>query len=159
MATAIIHAFSGKFPLLALKISPHVHDSLGNTSLRHESEGIRIFQDLGTHHKNSGKFLEAGALQSFFMETGDERLAEAFTIFNKECNPKNLPVISESGALSNLVKPGISIFITHPTVDLEEHKLTSLRQADLVLPAGLFFTPEIIGTIDFSENGWHFSSR
>jgi hypothetical protein len=156
MATALIRAFSGKFPLLALKISPHVHDSLGNTVLRSTSPGIRIFQDLAPHRKNSGKFLEAGALASFFMETEDEYLSEALDIFQRECNPPDYPVVCESGALSRLIKPGISIFITHATTHLEDHKQSSLEQADLVLPAGAFSTPEIIDRIGFSENGWHF---
>lgn len=73
MATALIRVFSAKFPLLALKISLHVNDSLGNTSLIEVAEGFRIFRDLGPHHKNSRKFLEAGARQSYFMETGDKR--------------------------------------------------------------------------------------
>jgi len=155
MATALIRAFSGQFPLLALKISPHVHDSLGNTILRSASPGIRIFQDTGPHRKNSGMFLEAGAMESYFMETEDEYLSEALDIFLRECNPLNYPVICESGALSRLIKPGISIFITHTTIHLEVHKQSSLAQADLALPAGAFLAPEIIDRIGFSENGWY----
>jgi hypothetical protein len=155
MATALIRKFSARFPLLALKISPHVHDSLGNTSLRSASGGIRIFQDLAPHHKNSGKFLEAGAQASFFMETGDEHLAGAFDIFMKECNPMNLPVICESGALSSLIKPGILIFIMQPADDLPENKSATLLDADVVLNAKTFSSREITDKIDFSANSWH----
>jgi hypothetical protein len=155
MATALIRLFSGKFPLLALKISPHVHDSLGNTSLRTAKGGIRIFQDLAPHHKNSGKFLEAGATASFFMETDDQHLAGAIDIFMPECNPMNHPVICESGALSGLIKPGILIFITQSTDNLPEKKLSTLHEADLVLPAKTFSTREITDRISFSENSWH----
>jgi hypothetical protein len=155
MATALIRAFSGKFPLLALKISPHVHDSLGSASLRSASGGFRIFEDLAPHRKNSGKFLEAGALQSYFMETDDEHLAEAFDVFMKDCNPMNYPVICESGALSKLIRPGISIFITSPSDDLPAHKLFTLHQADLVLSSKIFSTTEIIEKIDFSGKSWH----
>ncbi len=154
MATALIRSFSSKFPLLALKISPHVHDSLGDATLRSASGGIRIFQDRSAHRKNSGQFLEAGALQSFFMETDDVHLADAFDIFMDECNPLNLPVICESGALSSLVKPGISIFITDSTTDLQGRKLTTMQQADLILPAKAFSPRELICRIGFSENCW-----
>ncbi|MCX6303905.1 MAG: hypothetical protein NT040_02965 [Bacteroidetes bacterium] len=155
MATAVIRSFSEKFPLLALKISPHVHDSLGNTTLVAEGEGFRIFRDLAPHHKNSGQFLEAGALLSFFMETGDVHLAEAIEVFMAVCNPMNRPVICESGALGNLCEPGISIFISHPDDNLPAHKLTSMRLSDLVIPAKLFSTPGIIDRILFTENKWH----
>jgi hypothetical protein len=154
MGSALIRAFSDKFPLLALKISPHIHDSLGNTKLRSTSAGIRIFEDLGPHHKSSGQFLESGATQSYFMETNDEHIAEAFDLFIKECNPLNLPVVCESGALGRLIKPGILIFITHSHDDLPEHKLTTLHWADLVLPAKTFSAREVIQKISFPANGW-----
>jgi hypothetical protein len=154
LATALIRLFSNVVPLVALKISPHVHDSLGNTILRFSSWGIRIFQDLAPHHKNSGKFLEAGAQESFFMETDDEHLEEAFDIFMKECNSTNHPVICESGALGGLIKPGILIFITHSTENLPEPKRKTLHQADLVLPAKIFSSKEITNRISFSGNNW-----
>jgi hypothetical protein len=154
MATALIRAFSGRFPLVAVKISPHVHDSLGNTRLRAESEGIRIFQDLGPHPKNSGQFLEAGAMESFFIETNDRHLGAAFDMFREGCNPLNHPVVCESGALSSLIRPGVLIFIMHSETDLQEHKKTTMRQADIVLPARTFSTRQIIDRITFNENRW-----
>lgn len=158
LATALIRAFSAQFPVVALKISPHVHDSLGNTELHYASGGIRIFRDLSPHHKNSGQFLEAGAIQSFFMETEDPQLAEAFDVFMKECNPLNLPVICESGALNQLIHPGISVFITSSATDLPDHKLAAMQNAGLVLPAKCFSTPEIIERISFSSDGWNLIS-
>ncbi|MDP1623063.1 MAG: hypothetical protein Q8M08_12080 [Bacteroidales bacterium] len=154
MATALIRSFSIKFPLIALKISPHFHDSLGNTRLIAVSEGTRIFQDLGPHHKNSGQFLEAGAFQSYFMETDDRHLTTAFDIFMNECNPSNHPVICESGALSSLIKPGILIFITHSSLDLQEPKLSAMNRADLIIPARSFSPAKIIDRISFLENRW-----
>jgi hypothetical protein len=158
LATALIRAFSAKFPVVALKISPHVHDSLGNTCLQYAAGGIRIFRDLSPHHKNSGQFLEAGALQSFFMETEDTHLAEAFDVFMKECNPLNLPVICESGALNKLIQPGISVFISNSSNDLPDHKLAAMHNASLVLPAKCFSTPGIIERISFSADGWNLIS-
>lgn len=155
MATALIQAFSGKIPLLALKISPHIHDSLGNSQLRAESSGIKIYEDLGPHHKNSGRFLEAGALQSFFMETDDRHLAAAFDMFMKECNPSDHPVICESGALGSLIRPGVLIFILRHTDTQHEHKLKLMRAADLVLPAKIFSTRDVLNMIGLSGNSWH----
>ena len=155
MATALIRDFSSLFPLIALKISPHEHDSLGNMQLIAKSTGISIFRDLEGHAKNSGQFLEAGAAKSFFMETDDVHLSPAFDIFMERCNPTNQPVICESGALSDLIRPGILIFITRSADLLPEHKLATLNRADLVLPAGSFFPSAVISKIRFSENRWH----
>ena len=155
MATALIRAFSNQFPLIALKISPHEHDSLGNIQLIAKNDGIRIFRDLEVHAKNSGQFLNAGAAKSFFMETDDVHLSLAFDIFMERCNPANQPVICESGALSDLIKPGILIFITRSADHLPEHKLATLSRADLVLPAESFFPSVVISKIRFSENRWH----
>ena len=155
MATAFIRSFSGHFPLLALKISPHVHDSLGNTRLVAKSDGFRIFQELGPHHKNSGQFLEAGALQSYFMETDDEHLEMAFDIFMRECNPHNHPVVCESGALSNYIHPGILIFIADSHETTRADKLKTRHRADIVLEAKSFDPGEIINQTRFSENCWH----
>ncbi len=154
MASALIREFSDKCPLLALKISPHIHDSLGNTKLRSSTDGIRIFQDIEPNQKSSGMFLESGAMQSFFMETDDEHLSDAFDIFMRECNPLRHPVICESGALGRLIKPGVLMFITDSTEDLPKHKLTTLQLADVVLPASTFTPSEIIKRITFSKKGW-----
>ena len=138
------------------KISPHIHDSLGNARLFATLTGMRIFEDLAPHHKNSGQFLEAGALRSFFLETDDEHLPLGFDMFLKEGNPHNYPVICESGALGNLVKPGLLVFIGRSTGDLPLHKATTLHQADLVLPAKTFSTSEVIDRISFRDHGWHY---
>ncbi|MFZ4522270.1 MAG: hypothetical protein ACOYNC_11215 [Bacteroidales bacterium] len=159
LATALIRTFSKKFPVLALKISPHVHDSLGNTTLRSTGEGIRIFQDVTPHSKNSGQFLEAGAQESFFMETVDGFLAEAFNLFMKDCNPMDLPVICESGALGSLVKPGILIFIARSTDEFHVNKLTTRSLADIILPATSFSAPEITAMVSLSDNGWKIGNR
>ena len=154
-ATALIRRFASLFPLIALKISPHVHDSLGDTKLIASKGGFRIFEDLGSHNKNSGLYLAAGASRSFFMETGDEDLSNAFGMFLDVCNPGKLPVICESGALGNLIKPGILFFIVDPTHELQHHKRTSMEFADLVLPARSFSAPEqVLKTMFSGDKGF-----
>lgn len=154
MATALIREFSERVSLLALKISPHKHDSLGKTRLIASTEGYRIFEDLGPHQKNSGQFLRAGAMQSYFIETDDVYLADAFDIFTRECNPLNRPVICESGALNNLIEPGLLIFISNSGELLREDKLRTMERADIVLQAQLFDTREILTRITYAGYKW-----
>jgi len=154
MAMALIRAFSRKFPLLALKISPHVHDSLASAKLIFAAEGFRIFNEMEEHHKNSGQFLKAGAFKSFFMETDDEHLETAFDIFMTGCNPHNHPVVCESGALSDHINPGILIFITDSQQTRQADKLKTKQRADIVLEAQSFDPDDIICRISFSDHKW-----
>ncbi len=158
MATAIIREFSEQFPLLALKISPHVHYSAGNSIQSATSVGFRIFRELEPHNKNSGQFLSAGAMQSYFIETGDAGLHEAFEIFIRECNPSGYPVICESGALSNLVKPAILIFITHSADIFPEGKHEIMARADIILPAQSFDPYVILQRISYTDQRWELAA-
>jgi len=159
LATALIRRFSASFPLVALKISPHRHDSLGGAELVHESEGIRIFRETAPHGKNTGLFLAAGASESFFMETNDRHLLQGLKIFSPDCNPSGLPVICESGALGGLVRPGIRIFIAGSRDPGEELKLESMKSADLLLPAREFDPEEVAAGIQFQDGGWKLRDR
>ncbi len=153
MVTALIRSFSGQLPLLALKISPHVHDSLGNSRLLFDSGNFRIYQDNEPHHKNSGQYLQSGARASYFMETQDDCLHEAFAAFMQICNPDKKPVICESGALGNMIKPALLIFIISAGV-LPESKKKSEQLADLVLPARIFSAEEITRRINWTGVNW-----
>lgn len=159
LATALIRHFSAGFSMVALKISPHRHDSLGDAELIRESDGVRIFRDRGPHRKNTGQFLAAGAAVSFFMETDDGHLPEGLTLFSRDCNPSGLPVICESGALGGIVNPGIRIFIAGSNDPGDEHKLAAMRSADLVLPAREFDPGIVAAAISFREGSWKLRER
>jgi hypothetical protein len=158
LAAALIRQFSVEFPVVALKISPHVHDSSGSAELIADTGGSRIFREILPNLKNSGRFLEAGAAESYFMETDDAHLPEAFQIFLNKCNRLKYPVICESGALTRLVKPGISFFILRESENLPAHKAEIMRLADVVLPAQIFFPPAIIDMVNFTGNSWSWST-
>jgi len=154
MALSVIRAFSEHIPMIALKISPHVHDSFGVSILTVSEDGFRIFQDTEPNAKNSGKFLQAGVLRSYFMETDDAHLPDAFDHFRKICNPENLALICESGALASIVQPGILIYISDRSEETEIEKVIIRHHADIILSAKKFDSAETTGRIDFSEGRW-----
>jgi hypothetical protein len=88
LSVALIEHFSNQVPVLALKISPHKHDKLGNVLAIADTDGYRLFMELEVHDKNSGQFLKAGAKASYFMETEDEFLIKAIEVFTRKCNNK-----------------------------------------------------------------------
>ncbi len=155
LVTALIRKFSLQFPVVGLKISPHIHDDPGDAVLiNHEENRFRIYREYAPHRKNSGQYLEAGASKAFFMETGDENLADAFDYFNRCCNPENSAVICESGALGSIIRPAIHIHIS----DMQEARSGKnpgwQKKADLILPARDFDPAKVISRISFDERGW-----
>ena len=154
LAVALIRHFSDQSPVIALKISPHRHDRLGNVVTIAENSGFRLFRELDIHRKNSGQYLNAGAEASFFLETQDGFLEEAIDVFLKKCNPGDLPVICESGALGTIIEPGLMIFITDPDKILNSYKESVRKSADLVLPARQFSSLSVLDSIQLVGNRW-----
>jgi hypothetical protein len=154
LAVALIRHFSVQSPIIALKISPHRHDRLGNVLIISDKDGYRLFRELEVHDKNSGQFLAAGAQASFFLETEDGSLRTAIEEFSMKCNPLNLPVVCESGALGTIIKPGVMIYIASHENPPAPFKQSTRKSADIVLPAGQFSSSEAIKSIELSGNNW-----
>ena len=159
LAVALIHHFSIQSPIIALKISPHKHDRLGKVLTIAEADGYRLFQELEVHDKNSGQFLAAGAQASFFLETEDGFLNHAMKDFFEKCNPMNLPVICESGALGRIIKPGILIYIASSDHQLDPYKESIKKSADLILPAKLFSASGVVKSIQLMGNNWDLNNQ
>ena len=154
LSVALIEHFSNVTPVIALKISPHKHDKLGNVLTISDTDGYRIFREFEVHDKNSGQFLGAGAKESYFLESEDGSLSNAIEEFSRKCNPMNLPVICESGALGKIIKPGILFYIASPDNQFDEYKESIKKLADVILPAKLFSAPEVVGNIQLIGNRW-----
>ena len=154
LAVALIRYFSGQSPVIALKISPHRHDNLGKVITISDTVGYRLFRELEVHDKNSGQFLEAGAKASFFLETADGFLGEAIEEFLRKCNPMNLPVVCESGALGIIIKPGILIYISDPEFQYDSYKDSIKELADQVLPSRKLSSSEVIKNVKLAGNCW-----
>lgn len=154
LCCSIIRKFSVEQDIIALKISPHVHDNRGNVELVAEGNGFRIFRELDIHEKNSGKFLAAGAAFSYFMEASDQFLPEAYDIFRNKCNDRNLPVICESGALGKLVKPSLMFFVNENDKELNQWKKSLMELADIIITAITYNPEDIIGKIRLREGFW-----
>jgi hypothetical protein len=154
LAVDLLRHFSCQTPVLALKISPHRHDKLGKVDSITETEGFRLFRELEVHDKNSGQFLKAGAQASFFLETGDGFLGRAIKEFLIKCNPTELPVICESGALGKIFKPGLLIYIDDPGSRSDHYKESIKQIADLILPARKFSAADVIKSIRMENNCW-----
>ncbi len=154
LGQALIKQFSAHTPIIALKISPHRHDQLGEVTLVSEQAGYRLFREWEGHQKNSGRFLEAGAIASYFLETEDVALPDAIDFFSAHCNTHNLPVVCETGALGLLIKPGVFIFIADDQSPFDPHKDAVRQLSGIVLPARVYSLPEVLKKIVLRDGRW-----
>lgn len=152
LGEALLRHFSALSPIIALKISPHRHDHIGDAHLIVDQTDFRLFRENVAHHKNSGRLLQAGATASYFLETDDGAIDRAFSEFNEICNPDQLPVICESGALGKIIQPDIFYFIEDSEVPFNDYKESLKRLADVILPARIFSTKEEITKVGFYHN-------
>ena len=159
LSVALIEHFSKQEPVIALKISPHKHDKLGNVLAIADTIGYRLFLELEVHDKNSGQFLKAGAKASYFLETEDGFLSPAIEVFNRKCNPMNLPVICESGALGKIIEPGILIYIASSENQFDQYKESIRKLADLTLPVRVFSASEVVNNIQLTGNTWTINNQ
>jgi hypothetical protein len=155
LAVALIRHFSIQSPIIALKISPHQHDKLGSVEKISETEGYRLFRESEVNEKNSGQFLNARAVSSFFLETGDGSLPDAIAEFSIRCNPGNLPVVCESGALGTIIKPGLLIYIDDQETAGNTYKNSIRKLADIVIPAKRFSPFDVCRSIQLIDNRWN----
>lgn len=98
----------------ALKISPHIHDQQPpHTIFSNDHFIVSLEKEKGTG-KDSSRYLDYGADESFFLQVTDERLEEAanyvFSFF-----PKDAIIIVESGGLRKLLKPQLFFFLINKT--------------------------------------------
>jgi hypothetical protein len=159
LAVSLINHFSKQSSIIALKISPHKHDQLGNVLTIVDTSGYRLFRELEVHGKNSGQFLKAGAKSSYFLETDDGFLGKAIEEFSVKCNPMNLPVVCESGALGTIMKPGILIYIGNPGKESNPYKESIRALANIVLPARQFAASDVISNVHLDDNKWTINSH
>jgi hypothetical protein len=154
LAIAFIRHFSVQSPIIGIKISPHRHDKLGNVDMVTENKEYRLFREFDVHEKNSGQYLEAGAVASYFLETEDEFLEEAIMNFSERCIPDKLPVICESGVLGKILRPGIMFYIESADVRPDPGKDSVKTIADHILPARIFSPFEAIERVRLSDKCW-----
>ncbi len=135
LAEKLIARFSGEVPVTALKIANikpgdetfHGHD------VRIFQDKIRIEKETRTDgHKDSMRFLKAGAAASWYIETEDAYLPETFPEIEKIL--KEAPwVICESNNLRNFVRPAVFVMIRGKEIFSAKKGVDDLlRQADAV---------------------------
>jgi len=94
----------------ALKVSPHIHDQQPpHTIFANEYFVLSLEKDNNTG-KDSSRYLNAGADESFFLQVKDEHLEDALK-YTSSFLQENVFIVVESGGMRNLLKPQLFFFL------------------------------------------------
>jgi len=94
----------------ALKISPHFHTETPPNCVYKDDRFILSLEKDSNTGKDSSRYVEAGADESFILQVRDEFLSEAI-FYTFSMIPKEVFVVIESGAFRKLFKPSIFLFL------------------------------------------------
>jgi hypothetical protein len=156
--TSMICRIIEQFPNLnitAIKITPHFHETTDGLIALVEEKGYSIYEEtFRDSNKDTSRMLCSGAAKVYFAKVWDDQLQDVFYKIMENI-PSNVPVICESPALRNFIKPGLFIIMTSDTID--KHKnINQLKELPHVL-----FKLEELGEIEtipigFEEGKWFY---
>lgn len=95
----------------AIKISPHFHEPTNGLIPILETSEFRIFEETNRDSdKDTSRYLKSGAVKSYYIQTNDSGLKEAFNLTSVLLDP-DLPFLVESARLGQILRPELFIFI------------------------------------------------
>lgn len=136
LGAKIIEHFSKEHPVIAVKISKFKHqagDKAGLNNIK-TTPAYSIWEERQTTNKDSGRYLKAGALKSYYIETIDEALLNAFQWVYDQYS-QNYLFVCESASLTKYLQPAISVFVDYTDQATPENKLGCLKRSAIILKA------------------------
>src|SRR5450759_1860516 len=140
MACKIIEQFPD-LEIIAIKISPHFHETTTGLISKSEKKGYSIYEETNRDtSKDTSRMLLSGAHKVYFAKVWDDQLLNVFNEIMKYI-PSNVPVICESPALRNFIEPGIFIIMNSDLVNKQKninhlqalpHKMFTLEELECI---------------------------
>lgn len=94
----------------ALKVSPHIHIEQPPHMIYGDKKFILSLEKEKNTGKDSSRYLDAGADQSFFLQVEDAYLQDAIN-YTFSFFAEDVFIIAESGGMRNLLKPHLFFFL------------------------------------------------
>lgn len=142
--------------LVAIKITPHFHETTPGLVLLHEGEGWSVYRENNPENaKDTSRLLKAGASEVYFAKVSDNTLLPAFNKIIKDISPET-PVICESPALRHYVTPGLFIIMSSDSISKQKDINNLLRLPHVSYKIEELESTETIPVI-FSDGKWIFS--
>ncbi len=147
----IIEKYAETETLISIKISPHFHPLTDRLILLRDTQNCKIAIETDqTGNKDTAKFLKSGVMESFFIQSNDDEVLEAFTNVVSKYSNSHLFIV-ESGALKKFVRPGLSIFVAD---DSSQKQYKSYPDIDVALNENDDFA-EFTKKISIKNNTWN----
>jgi len=122
----LIKRLSLKQPVIAIKITPHFHESCQSCILLFQSQNLVITEEKSsTSSKDSSKMLDAGASKVFYIQGADGELNQVIEIL-KPIIPRDVALVCESAALRKLVKPGLFVVLSKEGEEVKNNEMVKL---------------------------------
>ncbi len=155
LACNIISKIAIQQVVIAIKVSPHFHDSIPDMMTIIQTPELYIAEEINEDSgKDSARMLKAGASRSFFVMCKDEQLDQAVGHLLKII-PKDAAIVCESGGLRRMIEPGL--FLMMNKKDNSEFKKGVLELKELADRWITFDEIQIdfdYTKINFKDNKW-----
>lgn len=134
LGESIISHFAKNNDIIAIKISKFKHSESDKVELKiiFKSTNYTIYKELNFTSKDSGRYLKAGAKNSYYIECDDANLLNAF-LYVYNLHDESVFFICESASITKYIKPALSIFVESASYATEENKLQCLNRSTIVL--------------------------
>lgn len=129
---------------IAIKVSPHVHAPTPGLRVLVEEENYQVFEETdSTSHKDSSRYLGAGASRSFHIKANDDQLQMAFIALLPYLQT-DVPILIESAALHHVIDAGIFALVINKTGKQKPSTAINRKVADIIISSdGRKFSPPV----------------
>jgi hypothetical protein len=122
LACNIISKFSRDHTIIGLKLTPYVHENVGNAEVVIANKDLILHEETENYtRKDSSRMLAAGAHKAYLLHVSDEKLITGFDAFMNLIE-KDALVVCESEKLYTIINPGISLYIRHISCQTETNQ-------------------------------------
>ncbi len=133
LVQSIINNNKEKNKIAALKVSPHFHNDKQPKEKIWQDVDCNVYLENGITKKDSSLFYQAGANPVYYLEVKDYKLEAAFNFILSHIGDNRL-IVSESGILGRIFKPGLFIFIESVyNNDQDSIKISNKNNADIIV--------------------------
>lgn len=112
----IQHLKNQKLKVYAIKISPHFHEKDPPFAI-YKTQNFILSLEKEKTTKDTGRMLESGADEVFFLQVSDAYLKAALE-YTFSMIPEEVIVVIESGALRKIIKPALFLFFMNNPDDV-----------------------------------------
>lgn len=154
-ACEVIRHLKKTSKVIGIKISHHFHPIEEGQIIIEKNEKFNIIQESLLNGKDSSRMKLAGAYKVFYIQSGQEKLLEAFHTISQELH--DCAIVCESGGLREHIEPGLFFLITGN--EIPDNKKQVLDYKPLIVSYTNNIASFDVSEIHFKDNRFTISSK